>query len=80
MTTTKLLTPQAIRDRFTRPVSVLLDPVVLCDWMERGWYQPSYRFMDGPQQFLWVRVSEVTDNGDGTVELTITTTMPEAHT
>ncbi len=75
----KLLTPQAVKERWSQPVHVLLDPTILADWMERGWYQPSHRFMDNPQQYFWIRVSEVTDNGDGTAYLTITTTMPEGR-
>ena len=60
-----------------RPVSVQLDPAVLCDWMERGWYQPSYQVADHPWQFTWVRVSAVVDQGDGTVHIEMTATAPE---
>ncbi len=73
----KLLTPQSIRDRFSKPVSVLLDPALLCDAMERGWYQPAYRFGDEPQKFYWLRVSAVDVKSDGSVELTVTSTFPE---
>lgn len=74
----KYLTPAALRERFGMgTIKLEADLSVIIEGMETGFYRPITMNV-GPPEWVWIRISEVVEQPNGDVTLTITSTAPRA--